>query len=146
MKKLSGNSPEKGDDDEDKADADRTRKGDAELQAKYLEAQRKLRQYELTTSLEDALDGLEISFASARARSDALGFARAEIEREFVEEDDVPGEEDLQEALKKVVKSRPYLVKAKKEAPETDTKKRGKATGLPLDEKDIANMFGIKPM
>lgn len=109
-------------------------------------AQRSLRQYKLIEQLEEALDGLDISFASARARSDALGFAQREIEKEFVEDDDNPEEEDLTNALRKVVKTRPYLVRSKKEPPITDSKKRGKAEGLILDEKDIATRFGIKPM
>lgn len=142
LKKLAGKKEDKSEEVEEPATG--------ALQSQLSSAQKELRRYKMTEKLEDVLDEMDVSFTSARARSDAVAFARDAIEREFVEDDDVPGDEDYQETLKKVLKGRPYLIRARKEPPaETDSKKRGKVPGFAIsddEEKAIAVQFGIKPM
>lgn len=118
------------------------------IQAQLHEAQKRLKRYEMLENLGDVVDQLEVSFTSARARNDALDFALREIDKEFGNEDVQPTEEDYAEAIKKVLKKRPYLLRARKEPPvETDSKKRSKGDeGLMFDEAEIARQFGIKPL
>jgi len=119
---------------------------DEDLQRELRIVRRQVRSYELREEASEVIDNMDISFISARARSDAINFVRQEIEDEFEDDDDEPTEEDYRIAVKKVIKARPYLVKPKKAPPSTDSNKRGASDGLSLDEKEISTQFGIKPI
>jgi len=117
---------------------------DSELQGELARARSELRVLRMTEALSAELDALNISFASAQARTDTLAFAREEVVKEL--DDTAPDKEDLQDILKGVLRTRTYLTAPRKKPVETDSKKRGKSDSVAIDEDELAKRFGIRPL
>jgi hypothetical protein len=116
-----------------------------EPDAEIVRMKAQLKTLEREKTIGHQLDAMGIGLASAQARTDLVSFVCSEMEEEYDPEEKLD-KEDIQDTVKSVLKSRPYLIAPKKKLGETDSKKHGTNDSLVLDEKELAASFGIRPM
>jgi hypothetical protein len=123
---------------------DTRRSSKSEVQLRLEAAERELREMKTSKTLSAAARALNVKFASDQAREDAMEFAVAELDEEDYDEDGQVDPDRAKEVVRKVIKSRSYLV-TKRDSMETDSNKRGTSLKeLSLDEDEIATSFGIR--